>query len=199
MSGPFDQIVSLGRACQVACQLRRVTGDTSARALDWVITSDEALLRVLGDGLSGWFRRENLAPFSPGFGVDLATGIRFQHEFAGGVTVDAAHAAHAGRMAELAQRWGALMAGRGRVLFVRQDGWSADVPRHAATLRDALGRAAPGLTAHLLYLTETARHDPAWAAPGITFQPLSQTEPYDWRGDDAAWDRALAAVGVGSG
>jgi len=43
----------------------------------------------------------------------------------------------------------------------------------------------------LLYLTGRPDDDAPWGLAGVLNHHLPQPEPYDWRGDNAAWERLL--------
>ena len=191
--GCFDTVISLGRGCQPAYQIRRALKITEARVWDWVITPDPSLVTAIRSGLAHYFDRDTLILSADGSRLDRDSGVSFLHEFPKDHDFDLCHAKHAARVALLKQRWTALMASAARVLFVRQHGWSPDPAGQAEILRQTLRDAAPDLRFCLLYLVEPARFDPGWAAQDILFLPLTQAAPYDWRGDNAAWDRLLAA------
>src|SRR3954467_2599189 len=58
--GQYDDVVSLGRACQPCHQIRRVLGITSAQVFDWLITTDQGLVTLVESGLDGFFALERL-------------------------------------------------------------------------------------------------------------------------------------------
>lgn len=185
------QVVSLGRGCQPAHQIRRILGITSAQVFDWIITTDEGLVSLIENQLEGFFARERLGAGPKGTVVDLPSGTRFLHEFPKGSDLDAQHAEHQGRYAMLVQRWRALLQSDQHVLFVRQHGWDPEPRTAAARLRQALRRQAPGLRFTLLYLTNAPGDDASWGEAGIINRYLVQPVPYHWTGDDAAWERIL--------
>ena len=187
---PFDEVVSLGRACQPAYQIRRVTGAQTAHVFDWIITPDAALRTLVESRLQGFFARERLQMGPEECVVDAVSDVRFQHEFPPGADIDAKHAEHAPRFAALVARWRELSASRRRVLFIRQHAWDPDPRETAQRLRRALDLAAPALAYTLLYLTET--ETPPWGEARIVNRHLRQPAPYDWRGDDQAWSELLA-------
>jgi hypothetical protein len=186
----YDQVVSLGRGCQPAHQIRRILQSSSANIFDWIVTTDEGLVAHIESGLDGFFERDSLAAGSEGFIVDRATGTQFQHEFPKDADFDAQYEASKGRFIMLAQRWRELLASEQDVLFVRQHGWDADVRASAVRLRETIRRCAPRLHFTLLYLTKDAAGAP-WGEAQILNRYLTQPDPYDWKGDDAAWSRLL--------
>ncbi len=186
----FDQVVSLGRACQPAHQIRRLDADAQAHVFDWVITPDQGLVDLIATGLDGFFARERLEMGHHNCIADRVTDTRFLHEFPKGLDFAAQYELNAGRIAMLVERWRALLASSQRILFVRQHAWNADVRGTAVRLRDTIAARAPHLCFSLLYLTETEGDD--WGEHGIMNLHLRQPEPYVWTGDDAAWEQVLA-------
>lgn len=97
----YDQIVSLGRACQPAYQLRRLTGSESAHVFDWIITTDAGLIHWIESDLRGFFARDRLVTSQSGVVIDEATQTQFIHEFPSEAEFDTAYEANAGRFAML--------------------------------------------------------------------------------------------------
>lgn len=191
----YDRVVSLGRGCQPAHQIRRKIGTGPAFPFDWIITTDQGLVTLVASDLEGFFARERLV-VGPNEGIiDQPTDTQFFHEFPKGANVDALYEPHARRFALLVRRWRALLGSTERVLFVRQHAWDADPRASAVRLRDAISLRAPRLRFTLQYLTADPADDVPWNEEGILNRHLTQPEPYDWKGDDAAWDCILAQAG----
>lgn len=191
--GPtYDVIVSLGRHCQPAHQIRRFLGYAPSNVFDWIVTTDDGLVQLISSGLEGFFSIDLLGRNADGVVLDALTGTKFFHGFPSGVGIAEGHRRQAARMAGQALRWRALMASSAQVLFVRQHGARPDVRRTAVRLRDTLRTAAPGIGFTLLYLTDPEAAEPDWGEPQIRNRPLAQPEPYRWQGLDAAWTRVLA-------
>jgi hypothetical protein len=185
----FDDIVSLGRACQPAHQIRRVFGIQTAQVFDWIITPDATLRTLLETRLDGFFLRDRLIMGPEACVIDAVTDVRFLHEFPAGSDLDAKYAEHSPRFDMLTARWRGLMASRRRVLFIRQHAWDRD-PRETATmLRRTLDAVAPLLDYRLLYLTE--HYEAPWDEERIFNRRLRQPDVPDWRGDDQAWTALL--------
>lgn len=185
----YDQIVSLGRGCQPAHQIRRLNTDAVAHVFDWIVTPDAALISFIASDLDGFFARERLEMGPENCIIDRETKTQFLHEFPAGSDFDAQFAKNADKYAMLAQRWRELLASEQRVLFVRQHAWDADLRACAMRLRDTIAAKAPRLQFSLLYLTATDEAD--WGEPGIVNRRLNQPAPYVWTGDDAAWQTLL--------
>jgi Putative papain-like cysteine peptidase (DUF1796) len=117
MPGPYDEIISLGRACQTAHQLRHQLNLDRAHVFDWLVTSDPGLLTLIENQLDGHFTRDRLQPDAKGKMVDPLTGTAFIHDLPPGVNVDRAYAKAAPRVAALVTRWHQVMASDASVLF----------------------------------------------------------------------------------
>jgi hypothetical protein len=191
LAGQYDQVVSLGKGCQPAHQIRRLIGIASAHVFDWIVTTDGGLVTHIESGLDGFFALDRLGAGPSGVIVDVATGTQFIHEFPKGRELPAQHAEHAGRIAMLAARWRELLGSDQRVLFVRMH-MDDEAPRASAErLRDAIAGRAPRLRFTILYLTDDPADEIAWGTAGIINRHLKQPEPYTWEGDDAAWEALL--------
>lgn len=197
----YQQIVSLGRGCQPAHQIRRVAPDAQSHVFDWIVTTDLGLIELIKTDLEGMFVRERLEMGPENCIIDRVTKTQFLHEFPEGADFASQYDKNAGRYAMLAGRWRDLLASDQSILFVRQHAWDEGMRASAVRLRDTLAGKAPHLSFRLLYLT--AAHEPAWDEAGILNLQLRQPDPYVWTGDDAAWDdvlsRALAQAPVASG
>lgn len=191
MPGPYDDIVSLGRDCQAAYQLRRILGIDRANVFDWLVTRDPGLLTHIETGLHGFFAPESLITDAKGIVRDRVTATTFPHEFPSGADFATAHAKAAPRIAALVSRWQALVASDRSALFIRLHGWTGRPLHSAEALRDTLRLAAPRLRFRLLYLTTPDIHSPTPDTPDLIHRPLAQPDPPDWRGHDAAWQAIL--------
>lgn len=185
----YEQIVSLGRGCQPAHQIRRLDAGAVAHVFDWIVTPDAALVNFIAADIAGFFARERLEMGPENCIIDRETKTQFLHEFPAGSDFDVQFEKNVGRYAMLAERWRALLASEQSVLFVRQHAWDADLRATATRLRDTLAAKAPRLRFSLLYLT--AGDEPDWHERGIINRRLNQPVPYEWTGDDAAWETLL--------
>jgi Putative papain-like cysteine peptidase (DUF1796) len=194
----FDRVVSLGRSCQPAWQIRRFTGVEDAQVLDWVITSDAALTATLASGFDGWFHKDRL-DFQPGRqAVDRMTGVRFIHEFENAEGLEDGHHRNSGRIIRLLMRWRVLMHSGERLLFVRSHSDDADVLGCANRLVDLLMQSTSN-PFELLYLVPPNLYHPNLRLDDVQFAALDpKPEGTDWKGDSLAWDRVLIAAGAPS-
>lgn len=189
IEGAYDHVVSLGRGCQPAHQIRRCLGANAAHVFDWIVTTDDGLVELIGSGLEFFFSKERLGMGPENCVVDIPTGTQFLHEFPRGCDIGEQHDAHADRFSMLTARWRDLLSSEQSVLFVRQHGWDPNPRAAAQRLRGTLERAAPLLRFSILYLTHDAVD--SWNERRIVNRRLAQCEPYDWRGDDRAWTALL--------
>jgi hypothetical protein len=191
MPDAYDEIVSLGRSCQTAYQLRRHLGVDRAQVFDWIVTGDPGLLSHIETNLTGFFSLETLITDAKGIVRDARTNTSFPHDFPPGADFATTHANHAPRFAALVQRWQELMASDHRVLFIRQHGWTRQPLLSADRLVQTLRSAAPRLPFRLLYLTAPDLFQPAPDRPDLLHRPLPQPDPPDWHGLDAPWQAHL--------
>lgn len=193
----YDDVVSLGRGCQPAHQIRRLRPASQAHVFDWIITPDACLVQSIATGLDGFFARDRLVMGPENCIVDRVTDARFLHEFPEGLDFAAQYEKHVGRYEMLAERWRTLLASSHKVLFVRQHAWDPDARASAVRLRDTIAGEAPNLRFSLLYLT--AHNGVDWGEEGIVNLFLRQPEPYVWTGDDEAWEQAFTGALARSG
>ena len=191
MDSQYDHVISLGRGCQPAYQIRRILGIETAYPFDWILTTDLGLLALIETRLDGFFSRDRLGVAKNGLIVDLPTETQFAHEFPTGTDFDSRYEMNAGRFEMLAHRWNELLNSKQRILFVRQHAWIPDRRGSAQKLRAAIKRQAPALAFTILYLTAAPEDEISWNEYGIINRQLTQLEPYEWQGDGAAWERLL--------
>jgi Putative papain-like cysteine peptidase (DUF1796) len=192
------RIISLGRHCQTAYQIRRFTGDDTAFYFDWVRTPHRGLATILRDGFAGCFLRENLEITQDRTCVmDKANGILFRHMFSklpGTAIVDPNSLDREFEIRKqkidfLIKRWRETMQME-EILFVRQD--TPDLSE-ATELYDVLLRQIPRHRFELL-LVIPPEHE--WSAehPRIHVERGGDlpSGPSDWKGENTVWDRILA-------
>jgi len=200
----IDHLVSLGRACETAYNLRRHFGFATAYPFDWWISTTDGAARFIRDGdAEALYRPEDLLVSTDGDAVsNTRYSIRFQHEFprdrqVKGRPIVADWADHLEaprrRTAHLARRFFGLAATARNIVFVR-----------AFAPRDTNGAAVADLLEALDMRFAAARIAVVMvnyrgAVPtGHPVHRLSVARPAgaDWRGDSGAWDAALATLGL---
>lgn len=188
----FGHVVSVGGDCQPAYQIRRITGRHEAHVFDWLLVRAEGVAQLIDSGFEGWLQTPALSLEAQPYAHvrDAAYNVHFLHDF----PLAPGFEAEAGRVRAkyevLVHRWRMLLASEAAVLFV----WKGDEGREAvAPIAEALRRARGRRPFRLLALRSDLE-EPDWQMPDVTNRFLRQPVPYDWTGDDAAWD-ALFGVG----
>lgn len=197
----FQHYVSLGGYCEVAHQIRRRWGTKKAHFFDWLVTPFPGLMKILESDFDGVFLRENLRldPRTHSV-VDAANGLAFHHEFTrnelGHVTddiIDRKYKVSRAKMQFLIDRWRGVTRGSDPTLYVLVSNEHPDdilrlqalmrgkYPGHDFTLLWARRPGAPGLETEVDGLIQA-------------IVPGAPAGPTEWQGDNAAWDKAFAAV-----
>lgn len=194
MFGPYDEIISLGRTCQTAHQLRRVFKDLQAHVFDWLITNDAGIRSLISAGVADVFVAERLERDQNGVVVDRLTGTKFLHDFEEDADIATGHAAAAPRFAFLVARWQKMMASDAAVLFIRQHAWSRNPAEDADALLATLQVAAPRLRMRLLYLSEPHRTPELADRPKLIHRQMPLHPDGLWTGCDEIWEQRLHEV-----
>jgi hypothetical protein len=201
---PAHRPIGLGDDCATAFQLRRVTGVTETGVLDWVYTPAETLERLIRSDFAGFFARDNLRIRDNGDGVeDITGGIIFQHDFTrdpeAGITpaiLEREYEPVARRYRYLIGRFVEIAAECDAFLFARATrGDDRTAGRLLATLRDRFA----GKEIRLLFYRRGLPHVVVRTGPIVICDVRGDAGPAPeyWKGDDANWDRAFAAVDPG--
>jgi hypothetical protein len=189
--GPYHEVVSLGRACQPAYQLRRVLGISRAHVFDWIATTDTGIRSLIADDLQGHFALDRLFRDDLGFVRERVTDTVFQHEFTQDDDIAAVHAITAPRITAMAERWRRLMASNATVLFIRQHAWSGSPADSAEALLSTLHAAGPRLRLRLLYLTEPHMTPVLPDRDDLMHRAMPLHPDGDWRGVNETWEERL--------
>lgn len=197
----IDHIVSLGRACETAYNLRRHYGFATAYPFDWWISTTAGVARFIADGDTAALYDDAALRLSPDGDsvVNPRFGIRLHHEFprqrgvqGQPVVVDwAAHIPAArDRTAHLAHRMFGIT---GTAVFMRTFGPRDGDGTAVAALLTALEARFPATRIGVVLVNFRGR-----APAGAAVQRLVVARPTgaDWRGDPASWDSALATLGL---
>jgi hypothetical protein len=123
----FDAVVSLGGRCQVAHQLRRKYPSMKSKFFDWLITPDQSLIEMLGDGMTGFAIETPLCPgpshqksFAYVHMVEGGYGTLLSHDFLNdGSDPGVQWKLIKGKYDATALRFHETLGSGGRVLFVR--------------------------------------------------------------------------------
>jgi len=123
----FDAVISLGGRCQVAHQLRRKYPGMKSKFFDWLITPDQSLIDMLGDGMTGF---SSDTPLAEGHShhknrahshiVEGSYGTLLSHDFINdGGAPGAQWKLIKGKYDRTVMRFHDTLGSGGRVLFVR--------------------------------------------------------------------------------
>jgi hypothetical protein len=189
----FDKVISLGRACDTAHQIRRYFRQTEAYPFDWLGTPFEGLLALLRHDFSGFLQTSDLES-EQGCVREARYGARLRHDFP--VLDPEQIAAVQARYGRRIERFRQAVAGANRILFVRGQQHIGDALPFdpAITLERTLREVFPHLDFHLLVLNPEAAALPEFEAVGISGLSVASPDPYVWSGDDAAWSVLFGQV-----
>jgi hypothetical protein len=189
--------VSLGCDCEVAHQIRRLTGDGAAFMFDWLITPIEACAVLCSDA-ADWLQPGNWELADEGRRVrDKATGLEFQHEFETVAPEDPmidvskveGHLAVArAKFRHLKQKTLDAIASTEELYLVRKEWWvdAAGAAASAAAIVDTYSRLSPNVR---VVVVSTVAHA---EQVGERHLFLKIDPGAEWTGDDASWDRVFA-------
>lgn len=212
----FTHVVPIGANCRVSYQLRRHLGTDAAWPFDWWIAPIQGTTRYLAELDPARLYDPDALEEMTVDGACVAVrsrryGVRLLHEFprvdAQGVRTVVAPGWHAhiaaarARHEHLLARLRALDVPGKRILFVRYklgiDEGDLDPQACVAALRAAL---APHFRRasfeFLLINVPGAAADERGGVHAIDVDEAPAAGPEAWRGDDAAWSRALARSGL---
>jgi hypothetical protein len=193
----YNRLISLGKHCQPAHQIRRFTGIPAASYFDWIGTSHEAILYALRNGLEVVFHKRNLRVTADGLGaVDLVSGVTYRHHFSRTsvaksvdlASIELGYENQRKKFDFLRERWAKSVTQDG-TLFIRQDCPTAEqVAELYEALFEHIGHERFGLLIITLPDYElNIEHPNIHTAIGC-----QQAEPgKDWTGDNDVWDKIL--------
>ena len=194
----YRRMISVGKHCRTAYQIRRITGDSTTHYFDSLRTPYLGLLKTLRDGFAALFRREDLEIRNNGtLIVDARTGIGFNHNFAkipgtnfiDPDAIERQYEKQKAKMDYLAQRWEQFVRSE-PVLFIRHD---VQCEEDAHSLYQALADHAGTNPIGLLIVTppdgELAVDHPCIFVERKDRLPTGQA---DWTGQDDLWDEITA-------
>ena len=197
----FNPLISLGRHCQCAYQIRRFTQDTYTSYFDWVGAPFHGLLDVLSTSFHNTFERADLAVSADGTHVKhLRTGFIYRHlfsrlpgtEMVDPGALDREYVEKRSKMDYLGRKFLSQVREQAS-LYVRHDDLSLD---EAHLLLQALDQVSGAEQNHLLIVSSkpeawTTDHPRIQAHAGV---PMS-SGPNDWKGDNTLWDIVLRPYG----
>ena len=192
----YSRLISLGRGCDCAHQIRRFTGIETAFYFDWLVTPHSGLVKVLRLRFDGCFAKENLVVVEEGTTVcDSLTGVQYHHNFSRSadkktidpLAIEREYSRESAKMSFLARRWFEAIQ-KETILFVRRDTPSV---QQALELYQVLAEQMPDRATSLLFVVPP-EHELTIDHPGIFVEACPKpADEAAWYGDDVAWNGVL--------
>ena len=200
----YSRLISLGRACECAHQIRRYTGIETAAYFDWLITPHSGLVKALRLRFEGCFMEENLVISDDRTTIrDSLTGIVYHHNFSrlsDMVTIDPLavgreYKRESEKMGFLARRWFEITE-KTQVLFVRHDAPSI---QQAQEVYQVLSEQMKDRLPFVLFVVPP-EHELPISQPGIFVEKCRTVSGSSaWFGESEAWDNVLCKYWASSG
>lgn len=203
----FDAILSLGSRCQVAHQLRRIYPQIGANFFDWLITPDQALLKMLDEGLPGFSEGVSFKlgpshkkPYRHRHVLESDYGCLLSHDFLNdGAPLESLWPAIKGKYEKTSARFRETLSGARRVLFVRMSfgppgsfGYDREDRADFAFGQEVSRRIRarwPELDYRLLLISHHA--EDARREGEIEVVHLPEQTAWNWQGLNEDWDRVF--------
>lgn len=192
----FDKVLSLGRACDTAFQIRRHFKQREAYPFDWLVTPYPALINLLERDFSGFLLDENLQADGK-YVVDKGSGIAMMHDFETPAlyqqTLDVVRAKYQRRI----KRWLSLVNGGASILFVRSQQYVDHNnlgEEQSRALLKLLQQKYKNAKVHLLVQNPPGAAIPEVVEKNFWLLQLKPPDPWEWSGDDAAWSEMFQRV-----
>ena len=194
---PYDAIISLGRNCQIAYQLKINGLRHYALPFDCWNTSFQSLCALLRNKFAHFLDREHFVlrhdtekkdvyVFNTLYGVVMRHDFRLNEQFLEDYEV--IRATYERRIA----RFYEVLAQSRNALFVR----NKSTKEEAVQLDALLAELFPHLNYTLLMLDDTPEFMHDWGFERIKNYYLRQPDPYVWKGDNQAWREIFLACGL---
>jgi Putative papain-like cysteine peptidase (DUF1796) len=204
----YDNIVSLGGACETAYHIRRHFGIKHAQVFDWWVTPTDSLISILSNNFQGLFEPERMIVRDNGNTVECSHySILHHHDFdrdEHGLVVSKSIpdlcARNQQKYGALANRFRGI---RGRVLFVRY-GDGCDPRYHkpqvctvhvAKCLANILQNTLPDAAVDLLLLNSGLAPE-NFLLPNLTIDSVVGYGQSEWYGSAIGWDKVFDRHGV---
>ena len=200
----YNRMISVGKYCQPAWQIRRFTGVQTPSYFDWTEAPHEGLVRILQHRFQGVFLKDRLSITPDEKSVrDLDTDILYHHHFSYGQTktlltpsmIETGYERQKAALGLMHRFWTHGIENY-RTLFVRQDWCSREQAMELySALQSQAGRFGCGLLVlcspeFVLEIEHPHIH--------VEIGPPDPTTPDEWRGDDSAWNQILSKYWLSS-
>nr|WP_255643142.1 DUF1796 family putative cysteine peptidase [Acidocella sp. KAb 2-4] len=193
----FHKVVSLGYACDVAHQIRRILHQTESYPFDWLLTPLNAVQTLIQTGFDGFLAPENLV-HEHNYVLDRETGIKYLHDFKNLENFSGEIMEIREKYSRRVARWQDLMRHQASILFVRGQKDYDHLPPisldAARRLWSVIAQAYPAISLHLLVIQPLDCTVPDFADDKITMVRMGNPDPIVWSGDDGKWQQLLSGI-----
>ena len=191
----FRKAVSLGYACDVAFQIRRVFDQTESYPFDWLLTPLDAVEALIENSFAGFLIPENLC-LERDYILDLSNGIKYLHDFKNHQDFLSEVSDVQEKYSRRIARWLELMNGDAQVLFIRgQKDYNKLPPIDLAAARrlwSIISKTYPAIDPHLLVIQPLDCAVPEFTDNKIKMVRMGNPDPIVWSGDDGKWQHLLS-------
>lgn len=194
---PYDEVVSLGTACQAAWQLEGSGMRRFAYPFDWLVTPFHGLIPFIANQGAGFLERDKLEIIKtlPGKATflhvaDLTYDIHFIHDFHGTESIDNYDKIKS-KYERRIQRFFSLMQSNKKILFFR-----VQVTRDEVIVLDNLIHTTyPNLDYTLVAINDSSDAEHDWGLERVRNFYMRQSID-NWQGDGERWKEILSQFTV---
>lgn len=187
------KVISLGRACDTAHQIRKNFDQPETYPFDWLITPLEALTALVSNDFEGFLREENLSA-QPTYVEDVRYSVRLLHDFPDHKIESDILRVVQEKYDRRISRWRDALFNAEKILFVRGQQYNDENVMGAQQSADLL-KCLEGLNLQadwrLLVQNPTEAHVELLSHGRLVMGELRMPEPFSWTGDDKEWSRWL--------
>lgn len=190
----YYKIISLGRACDIAHQIRRHFGQTEAYPFDWLITPFQGLIKTIDSDFGGFLSIDQLI-IKDNYVYGRDSDIIYYHDFEG---VDASNLEKLlpevrEKYARRVDRWQKAISTGEPILFIRgyqNMSYGIIDESDAKSVYQSLLKTYPGVNAHILAQNTPEAKIEALRGEKIQIVNIAMP-PSGWSGDDVAWSEVF--------
>jgi hypothetical protein len=193
----FEKVLSLGYACDVAHQIRRILKQTESYPFDWLLTPINALQSMIQTDFENFLEEEYLCQ-EKNYVLDRQSGIKYLHDFKNLPEWSNDTSAVKDKYRRRIDRWLELMTQDMPALFVRGQKENDRLPSidHAGAvdLLNIINQKYPSIKAHLLVIQPIDSLIPDFKGDTITMVKMPSPNPAVWSGDNEKWESLISEV-----
>lgn len=191
----FHRIISLGRACDIAYQIRRVFNQAEAYPFDWLVTPMSGLIKVIQSDFDGFIDADHLE-IRDNRVVNQESNIVFFHDFEEQQipTFKQALPQVMDKYKRRIERWRTVVNSGNPILFVKgsnDTSLGVITEDQARLIYDTLTQAYPHCDVHLLCQNVPEAGIAPQRIGNIRIDNVRKPASAAWSGDDAAWSEML--------